>query len=274
MAEHSAAQGFWSCLWAVVVLVSQQEYSVCLEYYSNIPTGFAPLSLTMRWLDECKVSSPFPSVELRSAVCSHLILEEWKHLIMTFMKDFISILICSFWSVGVLFILEIGEVFKAGFIGDAFFCFLGWQSWFCFIFFPLSIWNFAWNFYWLGNSNTWSNYQSFLPKLTAFSFLVILVQGHNDRILSFMNFHPTCCPQKLLIKRSNFHWHSPFQRMSTGNINVQPFVNDLQGHAGFWKKNKQQLAKFFSFCFEWLAIGMQAKLYFSCSQGSVCVTCW
>lgn len=98
-AERSAAQRFWSCLWAVVVLVSQQEYSVCLEYYSNIPTGFAPLSLAPRWLDECKVSSPFPSVELCSAVCSHLILEEFKKLIVTFMKDFTSILICDFWSV-------------------------------------------------------------------------------------------------------------------------------------------------------------------------------
>lgn len=102
-AECSAAQGFWSCLWAVVVLVSQQEYSVCLECYSNIPTVFAPLSLTLRWLGECKVSSPFSSVELHSAVCSHLLLEELKKLIIAFIKDFISILICDFWSVGSYF---------------------------------------------------------------------------------------------------------------------------------------------------------------------------
>lgn len=99
-AEHSSAQGFWSCLWAVVVLVSQQEYSACLEYYSNIPTVFAPLSLPLRWLDECKVSPHCPSVELHSAVCSPLFLEVLKKLIIIFMNDFISILICGFWSVG------------------------------------------------------------------------------------------------------------------------------------------------------------------------------
>lgn len=51
-----------------------------------------------------------------------------------------------------------------------------------------------------------------------------------------MSFHLTCCPHKLFIKQSNFYWHSPFQRMSTGNKNAQPFVNDLQGHASLLKK--------------------------------------
>lgn len=157
--------------------------------------------------------------------------------------------------------------------------FLGWYSWFCFVVFPLSIWTFAWNFCSLGNTSTSSNYQSFLPKLRAFSFLVVLVQGHNNRFKHFTNLHLSCSPQKLFIKRSNFHWRSPFQRMSTGNINAQLFVKDLQGHAGFKKikikeKKKQQLTKSFSFCFEWLAIGMRAKPYLSCSQRRVCVTCW
>jgi len=79
----------------------------------------------------------------------------------------------------------------------------------------------------------------------------VLVQGHNNRFKYFMNLHLTCCPQNLFIKRSNFHWHSPFQSSSTGNRNAQLFVNDLQGHAGIKKKRKEkQLTKSFSFCFE------------------------
>lgn len=106
------------------MLVSQQEYSACLEYYSNIPPVFAPQSLPLKWLDECKVRSLFPSVELCSPVCSHLLLEVLKKINYDIYEGLYINFDLWFLICGVLFILEIGEAFKADFIGDAFF-FLG-----------------------------------------------------------------------------------------------------------------------------------------------------
>lgn len=118
-AEHSAAQGFWSCPLAVVVLVSQQEYSVCLEYYSNVLTVFAPLFLTPRWFDECKVSS-LPLC--RAVLCCVFppALRSIKKINYDIYEGFFINFDLRFLICGVLFILEFGEAFKADFIYDAF----------------------------------------------------------------------------------------------------------------------------------------------------------
>lgn len=67
------------------------------------------------------MSSLFPSVELRSAVCSHLLLEVLKKINYYICEGLHISFDLWFLICGVLFILEIGEALKADFIDDAFF---------------------------------------------------------------------------------------------------------------------------------------------------------